>query len=262
MFYHNINPVLLEIGPFQIRYYGLFYALGFVIAYFLISYLAKKNQLGITKDDVADYLVYEIIGIVAGARLIYVVFYNPLFYIQNPLEIFAVWHGGLSFHGGLLGAIIVAYLFCKKKKIEFYDIADIGVIPVALALALGRIGNFMNAELYGRITNVSWCIDYSRNQFVENLPNGCRHPSQIYESIKNLAIFAVLWIIKDNKLPKGFMFWSFVTLYGLFRTIVEFFRAPDEQIGFIFNYFTMGQLLSFPVFLLGACMLIKLKKKK
>src|SRR3989338_9226924 len=110
MFYHNINPVLLEIGPFQIRYYGLFYALGFVIAYFLISYLAKKNLLGITKDDVADYLVYEIIGIVAGARLIYVVFFNPLFYIHNPLEIFAVLHGGLSFHGGLLGARIVAYL--------------------------------------------------------------------------------------------------------------------------------------------------------
>ena len=262
MFFHNINPILLELGPFQIRYYGLFYALGFVIAYFMISYLAKRMQLSITKDDVADFIIYEIIGIVAGARLVYVSVYNPLFYLQNPFEVIAVWHGGLSFHGGLLGAIIATYLFCKKNKIEFYDIADLAVVPVALALALGRIGNFINAELAGRITNVSWCIDYSKNKFVEDLPSGCRHPSQIYASIKDLTIFAVLWFIKDKKLPKGFMFWSFVTLYGLFRTIVEFFRQPDEQIGFIFNYFTMGQMLSFPLFLLGAYMLIRVNKNK
>ncbi len=262
MFYHNINPVLLEIGPFQIRFYGLFYALGFIIAYFLIYYLAKRKHLSITKDDVADLLVYEIIGIVLGARLVYVLFYNLPYYLQNPFEAIAVWHGGLSFHGGLLGAVVASYLFCKRKKIDFYDLADIAVIPVALALALGRIGNFMNAELYGRVTNVSWCIDYSKNQFVDNLPNGCRHPSQIYASIKNLIIFSILWFIKDKKMPKGFMFWSFVALYGLFRTIVEFFRQPDEQIGFIFNYFTMGQLLSFPLFLLGAYMLFRLKQKQ
>ena len=261
MYDHNINPVFLELGPIQIRYYGLFYALGFVIAYFLIAYLVKRKELALTKDDVADFLVYEIVGIVAGARLAYVIFYNPLFYVANIFEILAVWHGGLSFHGGLIGAIIAAYLFCKKKKMEFYDLADIVVIPVALALSLGRIGNFINAELYGRLTDVSWCIDYSKNKFVENLPDGCRHPSQIYESFKNVIIFGILWIIKDKKLPKGFMFWSFVALYGLFRTIVEFFRQPDEQIGFILNYFTIGQLLSFPLFLSGAYMLFRLKKK-
>ena len=253
---------MLEIGPFQIRYYGLFYALGFVIAYFLISYLAKRRQLSITKDDVSNFLVYEIIGIVAGSRLVYVVFYNLSFYISNPLEIIAVWHGGLSFHGGLIGAIYATYLFCKKYKIEFYEIADIAVIPVALALALGRMGNFINGELYGRLANIPWCVDYSRNQYISNLPSGCRHPSQIYESIKNLAIFSALWFIKDKKLPKGSMFWSFVTLYGLFRTVTEFFRQPDEQLGFILNYFTMGQLLSFPLFLIGIYMLIKLNKKK
>ena len=262
MFYHNINPVLLELGPFQVRYYGLFYALGFVIAYFLIAYLAKRKKINITKDDVADFLVYEIIGVVLGARLVYVVVYNPFFYFQNPFEIIAVWHGGLSFHGGLIGAIAALYLFCRKKKIEFYDLADIAVIPVALALALGRIGNFMNGELYGRLTNVSWCIDYSKNKFIENLPSGCRHPAQIYASIKDLLIFSVLWTIKNKKLPKGYLFWAFVALYGLFRTIVEFFRAPDEQIGFVFNYFTMGQLLSFPLFLVGVCMLYRLNKNK
>ncbi|MBS3096638.1 prolipoprotein diacylglyceryl transferase, partial [Candidatus Woesearchaeota archaeon] len=261
MFFHSINPVLLEIGPFQVRYYGLVYALGFVIAYFMISYLAKRKELPITKDDAADFLLYEIIGIVLGARLTYIFVYNPLFYLQNPLEIAAVWHGGLSFHGGLLGAVIAGYLFCRRKKIEFYDLADIAVIPVALALALGRMGNFINAELYGRMSNAAWCIDYSKNKFVENLPSGCRHPSQIYASIKNLAIFAALWLIKDKKLRKGFIFWSFVALYGLFRTFVEFFRAPDEQIGFIFNYFTMGQLLSFPLFLIGLFMLFRINKK-
>lgn len=259
MFYHDINPVLLEVGPLQVRYYGLFWAIGFVIAYFLIYYLAKKKELSLTKDDVSDLLVYEIIGIVLGARLVYVLFYNLAFYIQSPLEIFALWHGGLSFHGGLFGAIFAGYIFCKKKKIEFYDLADIAVIPVALALALGRLGNLANAELYGRVTNVPWCVDYSKNQFVDI--QGCRHPSQIYASIKNLMIFAALWLIKDKKLPKGFMFWSFVALYGLFRTIVEFFRQPDEQIGFLFNYFSMGQLLSFPLFLIGIFMLFRLKKK-
>lgn len=261
MIYHNINPVLLELGPFQIRYYGLFYALGFMIAYFIISYLAKRKQLPLSKDDVADFLVYEIIGIVSGARLLYILAYNPLFYLHNPMEIVAVWHGGLSFHGGLIGALIAAYLFCKKKKIDFYDLADIVVVPVALGLALGRLGNFMNAELYGTAADVSWCIDYSKNQFVQALPEGCRHPSQIYSSLKNLTIFAALWLIKDKKLPKGFMFWSFIALYGLFRTLVEFFRQPDEQVGFIFNYFTMGQLLSFPMFLAGLYMLYRLKKK-
>ena len=260
MFYHNINPALIE-SPIQIRYYGLFYALAFIIAYFLISYLAKRKKLPITKDDVADFLVYEIVGVVVGARLIYVIFYNLFFYLKNPFEIIAIWHGGLSFHGGLLGGVIAGYLFCRKKKIEFYDLADIVVIPAAIGLALGRIGNFMNAELYGRLTSMSWCVDYSKNKFIENLPSGCRHPSQVYEVIKNLVIFSALWSIKDKKLPKGFMFWSFVTLYGLLRTIMEFFRQPDEQVGFIFNYFTAGQLLSFPLFIIGLIMLFRLSKK-
>ena len=261
MFFQNINPVLLQLGPLQIRYYGLLYALGFVIAYFLIYYLAKRKALPITQDDVADLILYLLVGVVAGSRIIYVIFYNFLYYIKNPFEIIAVWHGGLSFHGGMIGAVIAVYLFCRKKKIDFYDIADIAVIPVALALALGRIGNFINAELYGRISSVSWCADYSKNQYVMDIPGGCRHPSQIYESLKNFFIFAVLWLVKDKKLPKGLMFWTFVTLYGLLRTLMEFFRQPDEQVGFIFSYFTMGQLLSFPLFLIGAYVLFRLSKK-
>ncbi len=260
MFFHNLNPVLFELGPFQIRYYGLFYALGFLIAYFLIAYLAKIKELTLSKDDVSEFLIYTSVGVISGARIFYVLFYNLRYYLQNTSEIIAVWHGGLSFHGGLVGVVIASYLFCKRKKIEFYNLADIAVIPVALALAIGRLGNFINAELYGRITNVSWCVDYSKNQFIES-PTGCRHPSQIYASIKNLTIFTFLWFIKDNKLPKGFLFWSFISAYGLLRTIVEFFRQPDEQIGFVFNYFTVGQLISFPMFLLGAYMLYNISIK-
>ena len=227
----------------------------------MLPYLAKIKGINLSKDAAADFILYLIIGIVAGARIAYVLVYNPMFYLGNPAEIIMVWHGGLSFHGGFLGAIIATFLFSKRKNIGFYDLADITVLPVALGLALGRIGNFMNGELYGRITDTSWCIDYSKNQYIGDAPSGCRHPSQIYESLKNLVIFSALWVIKDKKLPKGFMFWSFVALYGLFRTIIEFFRQPDEQIGFISNYLTMGQLLSIPLLLIGAYMLFRLKNK-
>src|SRR3989344_9158447 len=134
MFYHNINPVLLKIGPFEIRYYGIIFVLGFVIAYFMLIHLAKKRELRLTKDDISDFLLYEIIGVVLGARLFYVLIYNLKFYLANPLNIFAVWQGGLSFHGGLLGAVIAGILFCRKKKIDFYELADIVVMPLALGL--------------------------------------------------------------------------------------------------------------------------------
>ena len=262
MFFHNINPILFEAGGLQIRYYGLFYAIGFLIVYLMIPYLARQKGLNLTKNDAADLLLYAMVGVISGARLAYILFYNLSFYAKNPLEIFALWHGGLSFHGGLFGMAAASFFFCRKKNINFYDLADILVIPAALALSLGRLGNFMNGELYGRITDVSWCIDYSKNQFISYLPQGCRHPSQIYSSIKDLAIFAFLWFLKDKKLPKGIMFWSFVSMYGLFRTVVEFFRQPDEQVGFVFRYFTMGQLLSFPLFLIGMFMVIRMYKQK
>jgi|SRR3989344_3622166 len=261
MFYHNINPTLLEVWIFQIRYYGLFYAAGFLMLYYLMPYLAKIKGIKFIKDDAADFLIYAIIGVVAGARIAYVLFYNLPFYFENPLDIIAVWNGGLSFHGGMLGIITATWIFCRKKKINFFDLADIIVVPAALALALGRIGNFINAELVGRITDVPWCIDYAKNMFIQGLPEGCRHPSQIYESLKNLLIFGVLWKIKGKKLPSGFMFWTFVALYGLLRTFVEFFRQPDEQVGLILGYFTMGQMLSFPLFFIGAYMLYRISKK-
>tara|TARA_Y100000031_G_C8174723_1_gene363514 strand:- start:228 stop:995 length:768 start_codon:yes stop_codon:yes gene_type:complete len=253
MFTHNIDPVLVSIGPFEIRYYGLFFVLGFVIAYFLLNYLVKRKHIELTKDDVSDLLLYVIVGTVLGARLFYVFAYNLPFYMQNPGQIIAVWNGGLSFHGGLIGATIAAFYFCKKKKVSFYTIADIAVIPLALGLALGRLGNFTNGELFGRVTNVPWSVKFPDAE-------GARHPSQIYASFKNLIIFFTLWVVKDKKLPAGFMFWLFVIMYSVLRFTVEFFRQPDPQLGFIIGFLSMGQILSIIMFSIGAFFMYKVRK--
>jgi len=253
MLVNNINPVLLKIGFLEIRYYGLFYVIGFIMTYFMINYLAKKKNINLSKNDVSDLLLYAAVGMLIGARLFYVLIYNLSFYISNPIRIFALWEGGLSFHGALVGIVIAGYLFCKKKNIDFYKLADVVVIPAALALMLGRIGNFINSELYGRITNLPWGVKFKDAE-------GFRHPSQIYEALKNLLMFIVLWNIKEKNLPKGFMFWLFVTMYGFLRFFIEFFREPDPQLGFFFSHFTMGQILTAIMFVTGIIMLYRLKK--
>lgn len=252
MFYNNIDPVLLSIGPFEIRYYGIIFLIGFVMAYFLIIYLAKQRKIELEKDDVADFILYLLVGVIIGSRLFYILFYNLKFYLANPLKIFALWMGGLSFHGGLVGAIIAGYIFCKKKNINFYELADIVVIPLALGLGLGRIGNFLNGELVGRITNVPWAVKFKDY-------DGFRHPSQLYESLKNFFMFFVLWFVKDKGLKKGFLFWLFVMMYSVLRFFIEFFRAPDPQLGFIILGLTMGQLLNIAMFSVGVYFISKLK---
>jgi phosphatidylglycerol:prolipoprotein diacylglycerol transferase len=242
-------------GPFEIRYYGIIFVLGFVIGYLILIHLAKERKLELTKDELSDLLLYLIIGIIAGARLFYILFYNLKFYFSNPLEIFALWHGGLSFHGGLVGAVIALLLFCRKKKAKFYELADIIVIPTALGLAFGRIGNFLNGELYGRITDVPWAVKFKDAE-------GFRHPSQLYESLKNFFIFGVLWWVRNKKLPKGFLFWSFVTMYAGLRFIIEFFREPDPQLGFIIFNLSKGQILSIIMFSIGIYFLFKLKNQR
>lgn len=255
MFIHNIDPVLLSVGPFQIRYYGLFYVIGFLAAYFMINHLAKRKELPLSKDDIADLIIYILLGTIFGARIFYILFYNLPFYLANPLEFLAVWHGGLSFHGGLIGASLAGFYFCRKKKISFYDLADIAVIPLALGLALGRIGNFINGELYGRITNLPWAVKFPDAE-------GFRHPSQLYASLKNLLIFFALWVIKDKKWPKGFMFWLFIVMYSALRFTVEFFREPDPQLGFVLGFLSMGQVLSIIMFSIGVIFLSKIVKKE
>lgn len=253
MFYNNINPTLLKLGPLEIRYYGIIYALGFVLAYFFIGYLAKQRGLKLTKEDILDFLFYLIIGTVLGARLFEIIVYNPAYYLQKPFEMIAIWHGGLSFHGGLIGASIAAYIFCRLRKINFYELADIVVIPLAFGLFLGRIANFINGELVGRVTDLPWCVKFKNY-------GGCRHPSQLYESFKNLVIFSVLWFVKGKRLKRGVMFWSFVVMYSTLRFFVEFFRAPDSQIGFIFGL-TMGQWLNVVMFVVGVCFFFRVGGK-
>ena len=241
MFYHNINPTLIKIGELEIRYYGLIFLFGIILSYFLTIYLAKKSELKIQKNQISDLIFYLIIGIVLFSRLFYVLIYNLKYYLTYPYEIIAIWHGGLSFHGGLVGAIIVGYIYCKKKGLNFYKIADIMVIPAALALSFGRIANFINGELVGRITDVPWAVKFPNYE-------GFRHPSQLYEAAKNLAIFFILYFMKiKNKIKDGLIFWSFIILYASLRFFIEFFREPD----FLVYNLTPGQLLCLIMFVIG-----------
>ena len=260
MFTNNIDPILIDFGRFNISYYGLFYGIGFLFSYFFIRYLIKKKKdTNLETKDVDDFFLFLMIGGLLGARIFYVLIYNFNYYMQNPQLILAFNQGGMSFHGSWVGAMLALGLYVnlhsKKKKdkpIEIYDITDLAVIPFALSLSLGRIGNFTNHELYGRVTDVAWAVKF---RGVE----GYRHPSQIYSSIKNILIFGILfWINTMKGIPKGIMTWSFITLYGILRFFVEFFRQPDSQLGangFFFGWISMGQILSSIMIVFGIGML-------
>jgi phosphatidylglycerol:prolipoprotein diacylglycerol transferase len=244
MFLSQINPVLARLWQFEIRYYGLIYSIGLVITYFFLRYLVKQRNIKLSKEGVADFVFYGIIGVIIGARLFYIIFYNLPYFLANPAKMPAVWDGGLSWHGGLTGMIIAELIFCKRKRVSFLEMADITVIPASVCLMLGRIGNFINGELYGRIASLPWAVKFQGAE-------GFRHPSQLYESFKNLAIFSILWALKDKRLKKGVMFSLFLIMFSSFRFAIEFLRQPDEQIGFIFGIFSMGQILNIPVLLCG-----------
>lgn len=246
-----INPILFQIGPVTIRYYGILLALAFIVGYFVAVKIGKER--GINKDQLQELLLYLIVGILLGARIFHVVFYNFTYFAQNPLEILFIWRGGIASHGGIIGGMIAMWLFAKKHKFHFYDIADLIVIPAVLGGVFIRIGNFMNGELVGRITNAPWAMEF--NGF-----EGKRHPSQLYESFKNLVIFLVLYNMRKIKnLSKGILFWSFVAIFSLFRFIVEFFK--EFQILDPKYLLTMGQYLSIPFFIVAVIFIIKILKE-
>jgi phosphatidylglycerol---prolipoprotein diacylglyceryl transferase len=251
MQFPKIDPVFFHLGPLEFRWYGLMYVLSFIAAYFLVISGAKKKNIPLTKDDVADLIFYIALGVILGGRIGYILFYNISYYIDHPLKIFAVWEGGMSFHGGLLGTVLSACYFSRKKKIGFFKLADLCVPIVPIGLGLGRIGNFINGELYGRVTTVPWGMVFPGGG---DLP---RHPSQLYEAfLEGPVIFTILWLLRRKKrLPTGVIFWSFISLYGAFRFLVEFTREPDSQLGYLLGIFSMGQFLSFPMFLLGIGMI-------
>lgn len=255
MFINNLDPVFLRLGPLEIRYYGLAYVLGFLLAYIFIRWWAGKGSVkNFRPEQAEDYLLYILIGAILGARIFYILFYNLSYYLSNPAEIIAVWHGGLSFHGGLIGAIAAGVLYCRHHKVSFWQMADASAIPLAIGLFFGRIANFINGELYGRITNLPWCVQFKG-------VDGCRHPSQLYESLKNLFIFTVLWRLKGKRHKDGFLFLSFILMYSFIRFFIEFVREPDPQLGFIILGMTMGQILNIVMFAIGAYLMYKIHKR-
>ena len=253
----NFNPILIELGPIRVSWYGLMYVLGFFASYLLVRYQMKKKDFGVSKLEVENLFFYLILGLIIGARLGYVLFYDLKLYLKDPLEIFAIWHGGMSFHGGLIGVLIVGILFSWKNKKSFWKIADLFIVTAPIGLGLGRIGNFINGELYGRVTHVPWGMIFKNGG---PLP---RHPSQLYESgLEGGLLFLILWFLKDKKLPDGGLLAAFLSLYGLFRFFVELFREPDPQLGFILGPFTMGQALSSFMIVGGIVLFLIVKGKK
>ena len=242
----DIDPVIFDVGPIRVGWYGLMYVLGFVASYLLVRYQMKKKDFDLSKAEVENLYFYLILGLMIGARLGYVLFYDLKAYLADPFEIIAIWHGGMSFHGGLIGVLLVGILFSWKNKKSFWKIADLVIVTAPIGLGLGRIGNFINGELYGRVTRVPWGMIFPKGG---TLP---RHPSQLYESaLEGGALFLILWLMKDKKLPTGGLLAIFLFVYGVFRFFVEFFREPDAQLGFILGPFTMGQLLCFFMIIAG-----------
>ncbi len=252
----NINPILIQLGPVRLSWYGLMYVFGFLASYLLVRYQIKKKDFGLTPQDLGDLYSYLALGLISGARLGYVLFYDLKMYLGDPVEILAFWHGGMSFHGGLIGVFLAGILFCRKNKKSFWKTADLFVVTVPIGLGLGRIGNFINGELYGRVTQVPWGMIFPKGG---PLP---RHPSQLYESaLEGGALFLILWFTRDKKLPAGGLLAIFLSLYGGFRFFLEFFREPDVQLGFVLGPFTMGQVLSSFMIAGGILLFVYLKKK-
>jgi len=254
--YPNIDPVIIRIGPLAVRWYGVMYLLGFTSSFFLVRRQIKEKGLKFGRDFVDSLFSYLILGLLLGARLGYVVFYDLPEYIRNPLEIFAIWHGGMSFHGGLIGSIIAGVLFCRRSKVDFWQVSDLVIVTAPIGLGLGRLGNFINSELYGRVTDVPWAMVFPSGG---PLP---RHPSQLYEFfLEGVTLFTILWIFKNKGFRSGVLTSMFLILYGMFRFTLEFFREPDVQLGYIFGPFTMGQVLSASMVVAGVLLLVIRKNR-
>ena len=253
----SIDPILVELGPVRVSWYGLMYVFGFLFSYLLVRCQIKRKNFDVSRQDVEDLYFYLILGLIIGARLGYVLFYDFRMYLSNPLEIFAIWHGGMSFHGGLIGVLLVGILFAWKRKKSFWKIADLFIVTVPIGLGLGRIGNFINGELYGRVTQVPWGMVFPKGG---PLP---RHPSQLYESaLEGGVLFLILWLMRNRNLPTGGLLALFLILYGVFRIFVERFREPDPQLGFILGPWTMGQMLCAGMVVAGIFLLVYLLNRR
>jgi phosphatidylglycerol:prolipoprotein diacylglycerol transferase len=246
MFINNFNPIAFQIISFEIRWYSLAYIAGIVIGWFLCKKILIKKSDIYEKFD--DYITFLIIGIIIGGRLGYVLFYNFNFYINNILDIFKIWEGGMSFHGGLIGIIIASLFFAKKNNQDFFSYTDLVSLVAPIGIFFGRLANFINSELYGTQTEVPWSVIFTK---VDNLS---RHPSQLYEAIlEGIILFLILiYFRKKNYLIKpGLISGLFLIFYSIFRFFAEFFRVPDEQLGYLIYKLSMGQIISLIFFSIG-----------
>tara|TARA_B110000116_G_C16788295_1_gene562226 strand:+ start:285 stop:1097 length:813 start_codon:yes stop_codon:yes gene_type:complete len=267
MIIHNFNPVLVDLVIFQIRWYSIAYIFGIIMGWMyaikIISLISKNeyNFVSIKKSHFDDLIFYLITGIVIGGRLGYIIFYNFNYYSQNILEILKIWQGGMSFHGGLLGVVISIIIFSKKTKNSFFKFSDIVSCVAPIGLFLGRIANFINGELYGKVsTTIPWGVVF---------PTGGgfpRHPSQIYEAIfEGIILFIIInyFALKKKLLFKpGYTSVIFLILYSVLRIFAEYFREPDIHLGYFFNYFSLGELLSIATILIGLVTILFIKKNE
>ena len=261
MFTHNLDPVILSLGFISIRWYSLAYVLGIIIGWWYGKKLiSKKTRLLEEKFNLKhfdDLITYLVVSIIIGGRLGYVVFYNIEYYLNNPVDIFKIWEGGMSFHGALIGIILGTYIFAIQKKIKILLLLDVIACVSPIGIFLGRIANFINGELVGKVSSVPWSVIFPN---IDLMP---RHPSQLYEAVlEGLILFLVLNIIfSKKKYEIGSCSYLFLIYYGVFRIISELFREPDVQLGYIFNIASMGSILSFVMFLSGIAMFYIVKKR-
>ena len=247
MFINNLDPVAISLFNIDIRWYSLAYIFGLIFAIQYGKFLIIKNNFfEFEKDILDDYLPYAILGIILGGRIGYILFYDLAFYIKNPIEIFYIWQGGMSFHGGLVGIILISLYFVKKKQIDFYIFSDLLALISPIGLFLGRIANFINSELIGLPSNLPWSVIFIK---IDQIP---RHPSQLYEALlEGIMLFVILNLIFKFKKIKGYVSAYFLILYSFFRIISEQFRLPDEHLGYVLGNLSMGSVLSIIILLIG-----------
>ena len=256
--YHSLDPIAFQIGPLAVRWYGLAYLFGIILAAVVVYKVARRWGLGITLDELTTVVVSIAFGLIIGARLFYVIFYGDGYYLANPIKILAFNEGGMSFHGGLVGAIVGGSLACRSLRISIPTMCDLAVIGAPIGLFFGRCANFVNGELWGKPTDLPWGVMFydTGGGYVY------RHPSQLYEALlEGVVLFVILFSLsrrKDPPRPQGTFIGTFLTCYGVFRFLIEFVRLPDAQLGYLLgtDWLTMGQCLSVPVFLAGVVILV------
>ncbi len=252
--YPEIDPVLLSLGPIKIRWYGLMYLAGFAVAYLLLKRQIREGSLRMTPDQLGGLITALILGVILGGRLGYVLFYDFSSYLASPARIFAIWQGGMSFHGGLLGTLIAGAIFCRREGLPFLAVTDRACVVAPVGLGLGRIANFINNELVGRVSDVPWAMVFP------GYGPFARHPSQLYQAfLEGLVLFTIMWTVRNRLTLPGQLIGLFLTLYACFRMVAELFRQPDVQIGFLPGGTTMGQWLSAVMLVAGVWLLATAK---